>query len=270
MESLNSVERPLFRMYIDENGDSSLKSNLDDVRNRFLCMTGVVMYLPSHDELTDRMNRIKERFFGDVDIVLHRHEIVPGYHPFEALRDASVREDFNDALLHLMTVFRYRVISVVIDKKELVVRYTRERADDPYAMALEHLMCQYLRMMREFDLKGDILAESRGKREDRRTKEAYASAYAGRSRLPMDEAGRFFSSSEIKFQSKRANVAGLQFADLMSHPARRCILARHGLAGNISAASFEAKIADVLERSKFIRDKSTNEIDGVGATLLPQ
>ena len=64
------------------------------------------------------------------------------------------------------------MISVVIDKKALVDKYTLLRAQDPYALALEYLMQRYQYWMQDYSqqrgvIKGDIVAESRGGKEDR-------------------------------------------------------------------------------------------------------
>ena len=84
----------------------------------------------------------------------------------------------------------------------------------------------------------------------------------------MKNAAQFYSSSQIKLKPKKNNIAGLQFADLISHPARRYILASNGLATNLKTSSFEQKIVEILIRSKFRR--KDGKIDGSGTILFPR
>ena len=89
------------------------------------------------------------------------------------------------------------------------------------------------------------MAESRGGREDRTTKEAYNLIFNGRGYNQLKDAEKYFSSSQIKLKPKKSNIAGLQFADLLSHSARRYILSQNGLAVNLDPNSFESKIVDL-------------------------
>lgn len=70
-----------------------------------------------------------------------------------------------------------------------------------------------------------MLAESRGGKEDRLLKESYHLVY--QRGLLMPKAAFFQSalaSCELKLKLKSANIAGLQLADLLVHPARQGIL----------------------------------------------
>ena len=67
-------------------------------------------------------------------------------------------------------------------------------------------------------------------------------------------------------KTKRANVAGLQLADLIAHPSFRATLARreHSPLPN----TFGSKIEDILESSKYVRSYG-GQIDGYGKIWLP-
>ena len=161
----------------------------------------------------------------------------------------------------------------MIDKKALVNKYTLIKAQDPYALALEYLMQCYQYWMQEYikqhgQIYGDIIAESRGGREDNITKETYKLMYNGKGYNNLIDADKFFSSKEIKLRKKKDNIAGLQFVDLLSHPARRFILAQNNLAHDIKPASFEQKVVDVLVKSKFHRQNDI--IDRFGTVFFPK
>ena len=267
------MNEPVLRMYVDENGNYNLREDLSNNSNRFLCLTGIVMRIETHDTLSHQLDELKCKYFGTKDIVLHRREIISAKPPFEVLKDDEVRAKYNEDILRIIAETRYGVISVVIDKKALVDKYSLLRAQDPYALALEYLMQRYQYWMQDYSrrygpVKGDILAESRGGREDRITKETYRLIYEGKGYIGLKNADKYFSSKEIKLRKKKANIAGLQFVDLISHPARRYILAQNQLAHNIKPTSFEQLVVDILVREKFRRHNGA--IDGAGAVFFPK
>ena len=268
-----NTKEPSLRMYVDENGHQTLKGDLSNSNNRFLCLTGVMMRLKEHDILSAALDKLKMDYFGTKDIVLHRRELISAERPFINLSDPVVRERFNTSFLEIARQCEYRVVSVVIDKKALVERYGVLRARDPYAIALEDLMQRYQFWMQSYCSKfghcyGDILAEARGGNEDKVTKNTYIEIYNGNGYNPLKNAAKHFSSTEIKLKPKSAGIAGLEFTDLISHPARRYILSRFGLAENIKKSSYEQKIVDILVAAKFRR--RDGEIDGHGIRLFPQ
>lgn len=115
---------------------------------------------------------------------------------------------------------------------------------------------------------GDIIAESRGGREDRITKNTYRLIYEGKGYIGLNDAEKYYSSKDIKLRKKKANIAGLQFVDLISHPARRYILSQNHLARNLKPTSFEQTIVKVLVNEKFRRHQG--KIDGFGAVFFPK
>jgi hypothetical protein len=270
---MNEILEPTIRMFVDENGHQTLKGDLSNDNNRFLCLTGVIMRLDDHLTLGNELNELKVKCFGSNAVVLHRRELIPGKPPFEALTNSDVRECFNATLLKIIKELPYRVISVLVDKKAHVEKYGVLRARDPYALALEYLMQRYQYWLQAYceqcgHVYGDILAESRGGSEDRITKLTYNEIYNGRGYNPLKNASYYFSSKEIKLKPKSANIAGLQFVDLLSHPARRYILSQRGLAKDIQASSYEQQIVDVLVESKFRRSKH-GVIAGSGIVFFP-
>lgn len=263
---------PTLRMFVDENGNYNLREDLSNDSNRYLCLTGVVMRNDAHNTLTRELNALKIKYFGSKDIVLHRREIISAKPPFESLKDDTIRREYNSDILRIIAELRYGVISIVIDKKALVDKYTLLRAQDPYALALEYLMQRYQYWMQDYSQKhgaimGDILAESRGGREDRITKDTYRLIYEGKGYIGLKDTTKYYSSKEIKLQKKKANVAGLQLVDLLSHPARRYILLQNHLAHNIKPTSFEQTVVEVLVKEKFRRHQG--KIDGFGAVFFP-
>lgn len=270
------MNAPIVRMYVDENGHQWLKGDLSNNNKRFLCLTGIIMRNTEHDILTTAIDCLKLKHFGTTNIILHRREIISAKPPFEALKDKSRRDDFDRDFLEIVQNHKYRVICIVIDKMKLVEKFGVILAQDPYALALEYLMQRYLYWMQDFTEKfsiecyGDMLAESRGGNEDLLTKTTYTLIYDGKGYNSLKDAGKHFSSREIKLKKKIDNIAGLQFVDLLSHPARRYVLMQNDLANNLNPSSYEQSIADIFVKSKFRRSNGGNgKIEGYGTVLFP-
>lgn len=263
------MREPSVRLYVDENGNHNLCEDLSNEGNRYLCLTGVAMYLSEHYRLEKVLNELKMKCFNSSEVVLHRREIISGKPPFEALKDNTARDSFNKELLKIVSSTEYRVMSILIDKKAHVEKDGIFEARDPYVIALEYLMQQYQYWLQRFKkpVFGDILAESRGGREDKTTKEAYKYVYEGRGYTKLKNTEQFLSSKEIKLKRKKDNIAGLQFVDLLSHPARRYILAQNGLGYNTKPYSFEQQIVEILVSAKFSR--KNGRIDGYGTVFYP-
>jgi len=69
------------------------------------------------------------------------------------------------------------------------------------------------------------MAESRGGTEDLKLKSAYQKLYKqGTSQRDLEFFQRALTSSEVKIKPKSANIAGLQFSDLLAHPSKQEIL----------------------------------------------
>ncbi|NIM15323.1 MAG: DUF3800 domain-containing protein [Candidatus Aminicenantes bacterium] len=94
-----------YRMYVDEVGNSDLKSTSDPNR-RFFSLTGVILSLDTvKNQLYPDFEKLKSRFFDshpDDPIIFHRKEIINKKPPFESLREQDTREQFDKELLHVI------------------------------------------------------------------------------------------------------------------------------------------------------------------------
>lgn len=140
----------MYRMYVDEVGNSDLGSS-DDPNHRYLSLTGVICELSTVErELHDKLEGIKVKYFNshpDDPIILHRKELVNKKHPFDALRDAVVEAAFNSEFLSMLEAIDYSVITVVIDKLEHKHRYD-VWLFDPYHYGLHVLLERYVFFLR--------------------------------------------------------------------------------------------------------------------------
>jgi len=216
-----------YRIYIDEVGNPDLESS-DDPNHRFLSLTGIIIKMNhTRDVIHPDMENLKAKYFHqhpDDPTILHRKEILNAKPPFEILKNSMVRHDFDAELLNLFRKWEYTVISVCLDKKAHKETYTTWRYD-PYHYCMAVLLERYVFFLNNNRTQGDVLAESRGGKEDKRLKESFHRLWEqGTQHVEPSQFKQALTSCQLKVKPKANNIAGLQLADLLAHPIRNEIL----------------------------------------------
>lgn len=258
-----------YRLYVDEVGNSDLGAS-NNPNHRYLSLTGIILELDYvQSTVFPTIEDLKQRYFNshpDDPIILHRKELVNKKPPFESLHDPDIERAFNEDLLGLLNDLDYVVITVVIDKLEHQTRYQTWRFD-PYHYCLTILVERNVLWLQSRNAHGDVMAESRGGREDRRLKDSFKQVYErGSDFIQPDVFATCLTSRQLKVKPKSNNIAGLQLADLIAHPSYRAVLARHNK--EAIAENFGGQIAQILEASKLHRSP-TGRIIGWGRKWLP-
>jgi hypothetical protein len=281
-----------YRLYIDESGDHrygrrdivvsklSFKekvieipldeyADMEDDRKRYLCLTGCVIESAYYEKtFSAEMESLKKRHFSydpDDPLIFHREDMVNKRGPFHRLRDKERETAFNADLLEFLGAMDYRIINVVIDKKKHVENYGKA-AYHPYHYCLTAMLERYCGLLTVRRVKGDVLAESRGGKEDDRLKDAYRQTWSGGSDWHQKtHFQNVLTSKEIKLKKKEHNIAGLQLSDLLSHPLKMQTLEKRGLIP--AQKDFGSVIATVVD-CKFNRRLLTGQADGYGRVFL--
>jgi hypothetical protein len=257
---------PVFRLCIDEVGHASMR-DVEHPNGRYLSLTGVIMRIEyERQHFEPALNILKARIFGTTEIVLHRTEIVYRRPPFDCLNDDARRADFDRSALGVIENASYRVITVVIDKLEHKRRYLVWQAN-PYHYCLMALLERYALWLQNAGTYGDVMAESRGKKDNKKLSKSYTRLYDNGSgyvdRLTFHER---LTSRELKLKEKSANVAALQLADLIANPSMRYMICER--TGTEMNAEFGTRVVNILKRHKY-RRKFDGTIRGVGTKWLP-
>jgi hypothetical protein len=239
-----------YRIYIDEVGNPDLASS-ENPNHRFLSLTGVILELGYVEKAVfPQMETLKKTFFGshpDDPIILHRKEMVNAVPPFEILKDDTTKKRFDAELLSLMQKWEYTVITVCLDKKTHKETYTTWRYD-PYHYCLAVLLERFFFFLDRLSAHGDVIAESRGGKEDRRLKDSFVRLWEkGTDFVLPEQFQKVFTSKQLKVKPKANNISGLQLADLLAHPSRNEILKDRGLL-NREFGRFSAKVIEVLQK----------------------
>ncbi|MBC8135218.1 MAG: DUF3800 domain-containing protein [Fibrella sp.] len=269
--------QPTHRLYVDEVGHA-YPSDFSKDSERYLSIVGVASERKHINlNVVRELDELKRRYFyhdpqtqhprdPDRAVVLHRSEMVRGNYPFDVLKDAEVRNRFNDELFSFLQNWEYTVFNVVVDKQELQASSSPLH---PYHYAIEVLLEGYVLWLEERSALGDVMAEARGGREDRTLEQYYTEMYdSGTSRLTHLHIASCVTSRQLKLEKKDKNIAGLQIAEVLGQP---CFQSAHGLklTGRIPM-DFSGKLATMLiEQRKYHCCPTTGNIDGFGRKWLP-
>lgn len=245
-----------YRIYIDEVGNPDLESS-DNPNHRFLSLTGVILELGYVKEtIHPQLEALKAKYFHshpDDPVILHRKELVNARYPFESLRDTKTRASFDKELSKLLSEWQYIVISVCLDKKRHKETYTVWRYD-PYHYCLAVLLERFVFFLEQVAAKGDVMAESRGGKEDTRLKKSFRGVWEnGTDYIAPARFQAVLTSRELKVKQKQNNISGLQIADLIAHPSRNEILYENGLRPD-PPRSYAQKIIKIISKKYYQRE----------------
>jgi hypothetical protein len=110
--------------------------------------------------------------------------------------------------------------------------------------------------------------EARHKRVDKALKKAFAYIWDnGTGNVSAADIQACLTSKELKFATKRDNIAGLQLVELIAHSSHHGTKAQH--TGIEARASFGKRIYDVLVARKYCRHPKKLTIAGWGQKWLP-
>jgi Protein of unknown function (DUF3800) len=258
----------MYRLFVDEVGHGDF-SGCELPGEQYLGLTGVIMDVGyEQGDFAVRMNRLKREIFQTENVILHRREImnrVPP--PFDRLNCNATRATFDQGCMRLVENSNYTVLTVIIDKAEHLRRYTVWRFQ-PYHYCMTCLLERYARWLSRRNLVGDVMFESRDKKQNMKLAKAYRRLYKRGTEQVKDHVfQKSFTSRELKIQNKAANVAGLQLADLIASPLCRDLICR-----NVKVemkAGFGKRIVDIVRGSKYDRCGWNGKIEGWGTKWLP-
>ena len=259
-----------YRLYIDESGDHVFREVIE-LSHRFLCLLGCWFrnpdYLPFYEALEDLKSRHLPHH-PDNPVVLHREDIINARRAFKNLLDGEKRQQWDSDLLKVIDEADFTVMAVVIDKYSLRQAYA-DTVAHPYHLALGFLLQRFAGYLNHVNRVGDVMGESRGGREDRLLKASYFRLFEqGAWCTDKQYFQSALTSKELKLKPKKANIAGLQLADLLGHSVKQWVLKQNGLLAE-ELSPFACRLMEIVEK-KFNRHLYDGRIKGYGWVLYPQ
>lgn len=263
---------PLYRLYIDEVGNHDLRPDLDE-NERFLSLFGVAI-VNQHmvDVIQPEMWRIKSEYFledPDTPVIFHRKEITRYQGLFKSLyADREKRLRFGNVMLDAYRRWEYVAFLVTIDKRTHYNTYSVWRYE-PYHYCLMAMLERYVRFLRNKNMRGDVMIESRGRDPNQRLESSFRRLItSGTRHVSKEQMQQCLTSVDIKIREKKADIAGLQLADLLAHAAHYEHLAQHNLVAQ-QESGYSSEIALILKQWKYDRQQGSGKIEGYGKKLLP-
>jgi hypothetical protein len=256
-----------YRLYFDETGTGDLKAHKKDQNQRYLSLTGLVFRQDVHDlTFTTRLSALKRRIFKSADVVLHRREIIDREGVFSVLEDEALRAKFDGEFLDLIGYLPGPAFTVSIDKQAHFEKYKAWHFD-PYHYVLTCLVERFILWLGRKAALGDVMGEARSPWHDMRLRRAFRHLYDNGTDFmrPHIVQARVISR-ELRLEPKTANVAGLQVADLLAHPAHRTF---KFMQQNIAIPDdYGAAVVRALEKV-YDRHPTSKLIRGCGRKWLP-
>ncbi len=264
------MKQKFYRLYIDESGDHYYTDS-DDPELRYLCLLGCFFDLEYYEQVfRPNLENFKIKHFSrDVDdrvIILHRKELLNKQGHFSILATPENEKIFNKELLEIMEKSEFGIIAVVIDKKSHKQRWGNVAAH-AYNYSLLALVQRYVGFLNFNNARGDVLAESRGGKEDMQLKASFTHLYeAGTPYVTASVFQQCLSSREIKLKKKEHNIAGLQIADLLAHPCKQDVLLCNKKIDKYYG-HFGKKLLEIAQK-KYNRRMVFNKVDGYGRVFI--
>lgn len=241
-------------MFLDESGDHNLR--VIDPQYPLFVLGGVIVDKDyAEGELAERMAGFKRDLFGREDLILHTADITRNRNGFERLKDAGFRQAFYEQLNALMADLRYSVVACAIRKDQHLSRYG-VAALDPYLLSLDVLVERFCMDVGNIEGGGLIVAERRDPTLDHELELAWLNLkIQGTRYLQAKQIERRILAMNLR--DKKANLAGLQLADLVVTPIGRKVL------GKTVKEDYR-----VVEQ-KF-RCSGSGRVEGYGLVVLPK
>lgn len=245
-----------YRMYVDESGDDVMDpSKWSSPDARYLGLTGVVIASETYRTSTHpKFEALKQEFFPhdpDEPLVLVRQKIVQMRDEFGILADREIADRWEERILQFPDSHFSQVITVVLDKSEYRQRGLMS-SQRPYGYCVSALADLYGQWLNTIGGNGDVMAESRGKREDQEVKDDFHRYMRGDTNPRGTQEARLpISSNQIKLNLKLQNITGLQLADLLAYPSRKGFLVENERVPGDSPSNATDRIYELIKSKSY-------------------
>jgi len=238
-------------MFLDESGDHSL-DKIDSTYPIFVLAGCIFDFEYYHVKVVPEIQALKIKHFGNADVVLRSYDIRKQKNNFSVLVDKTKREAFYADLNSVMSALRYTVIAGAINKHGLKAQ--GGDPDNPYHLCFRFIMERVVAFLAPMHERVMFRIESRETHNDRRLGQEYETFKKGTSGMKSSEIQARFS--DLSFNQKSQNIAGMQIADLVAYPIGKWVM----------DAKKENKAFEVI-KSKIHAEKG--DIMGYGLKVLP-
>ena len=240
-------------MFVDESGDASVQS-IDTSFNTFI-LCGVLISEASYSIFDIACKELKMKYFETDEVIFHLSKMRAKKGVFKIFQAPAVLANFLVDFHELLTNTDFKIISVLINKPAYIIKYPQRNS--VYQEALKFMCERSVFCLRKEDIvkKFFIFMEQRDS-QDIFIKKYYTANISNgtpfMSRMEMRVCEPF-----LNFRKKKANINGLQLADICAYPIGR----KHLSPDTINP------LYDIVH-SKFYKSNSGEHI-GYGLKIYP-
>lgn len=213
-------------IFADESGSPYLTS-IEKEYPVFVLVFCLVRKDTYADQIQPLIKKLKFEFFGHDMTLLHSNAIRKPRGEFTMLLHPERRNYFFERLNNILSEAEFHLIAQVVHKQRLIEKYANPF--NPYNIALRMCLEQAHLFLKERGQTGKIthvIAESRGEKEDKDLELEFwrildhSHDWGMANKFNLKE-----TPFDLRFVEKKINSAGLQFADLVSQPIGRSVIA---------------------------------------------
>lgn len=267
-----------YTMYLDDTGTATLKT--PNPYRPVTCLCGVIFEDAYYDRyVRAAFSQFKNQFLGPGSAIVHRQEVQKRSGRFHSLRKPSKEQRFHRAFNDMLSKLEFKIIAVVVDvpalQKALKAGYNlAEFPTDDYVRVVALAIERFTRFLLDVEEqtgetpKGRIVAEQKGKKEDRLLRHFYSEGL-------LERGTRFYSPGlfrrvlepGLEIYPKQADVYGLQIADWTAWPMAHIVESpAHDISGDERCVGIDEW---QLYRSKIWLGKSPGKPGNVGLKTVP-
>ncbi|WP_161499335.1 DUF3800 domain-containing protein [Flavipsychrobacter stenotrophus] len=243
-------------MFIDESGEANITN--PDPRFNVFVLCGVVFSEDGYKHFDAEVKKLKNKFFGNEDIIFHSFEMRGKKDAFKIFQDPTIMKDFYNDIGSIFKTCEYWVISCVVNKQKYkeIYPYKNHAYEDALTFLCERGISLLGKKNKQHVL--HLCLEKRGKCKDSQLKKYYTNFIKyGTEYISTDEFKMCYP--RLHFRGKDENTNGLQFADLIAYP-----IARKQLSPNLPQPTF-----DIFDEKFYSRGGRGNEYYGLGLKHFP-
>jgi len=234
----------IYKLHLDETGVPHQVLSRNYFPYFILCGTLTNQY--QSENLKINADRIKFKYWGNVDIVFHSKEIGKRENDFSILKDPKIEIDFHLDLVNFLNKNDAKIIIVAVNKQTAINQGWSDH--DIYEKAVDEVIKYFIRFLNKKRSRGQIIIESAGTKKEIVFLKKYSYYLTnGYSDLNLSHRDIKDLLTSISFVSKKNYDIETQMADILAYPAGFQCMCQNGNRTLINN-SYEDKMCAVLQQ----------------------
>jgi len=217
----------MYTLYLDETGDWGYPNY--NPKYPILCICGSIIHYKYYaNEFAPSFTSLKKAKFKK-DLVLHRYKVQLRTHDFSILKTQDILDACMLQISQFIARLDFKILIAALDKEDHYRTYGVKKVDawlpkDIYSMLFTFVLERFVAFLRQNGgIKGKVVAESRGRKEDQRVQYWYSTILQNGTQFYRDWQFQEVLPTAVEFKPKGDNILGLQISDWVARPMSKMI-----------------------------------------------